>query len=259
MKKIAKILLITITFGLVAAVLGELTSKPAPAQLPPPTIPVVPVKVTNTPLPITGNVSANVTNTVPVSGNVNASQSGAWNVGVNNLPAIQNVSFNGAAQPVSFSNTASAPLFTRDVDNPARQPVFGGCDAIDQLPVSGFVSCDIHFISPTTSFTSVPAGQRLVIEYVSGAADVPTGFKPLSFGVRTGLGNGYTDVNFVTTLAGTTNINGLPLDEYQVAQQTRIYEDPGTTVHAEVFASDTSYSNPYTIIVTVTGYLVSVQ
>lgn len=60
MRKFGKILLIGLGFGLVTAVLGFLTSKPAPAQHPPH---VEPVKVTNTPLPVQGSVNANVTNT----------------------------------------------------------------------------------------------------------------------------------------------------------------------------------------------------
>jgi hypothetical protein len=47
MKKIAKNLLIPLGFGLSAAVLGFLTSKPAPAQAP---LPTIPVTVTNPPL-----------------------------------------------------------------------------------------------------------------------------------------------------------------------------------------------------------------
>jgi hypothetical protein len=46
----------------------------------------------NTPLPVTGDV------------------------GVNNFPPTQNVSFNGAAQPVTFSSTSAHPLFTSDVN-----------------------------------------------------------------------------------------------------------------------------------------------
>ena len=139
MKKITRIILAGLGLSLVTFVLAFFNSRPTSGQLPPT---VVPVRVTNTPLPVQGNVNASV------AGSVNASQNGAWNVGVNNLPAIQNVSFNGAPQPVSFPNTTAAPLFTRDVDNPARQPVLGGCDAINQLPVNGFVSCDLSFTSP---------------------------------------------------------------------------------------------------------------
>jgi hypothetical protein len=249
MKKLGKILLLALGFGLVTFTIGILTNPLTPVQATPGPAPVT---VVNTPLPVQGTVSATVT------GNVNASQNGAWNVGVSNFPATQTVSFNGVAQPVSFSNATGTPLFTRDVDNPARQPVFGGCDVINQPPTNGFVSCNIIFTSPTSSFSSVPAGQRLVIEFVSVEADVPTGTKALRFGIQTTVGNANTDVGFVpSTLIGTLNINGVNLDEYKVGQQTRIYEDTNATVRAEVLASDTT-SNPYSIFVTVTGYLVNV-
>ena len=64
MNKFARIMLITLGFGLVATATGFLTSKPVPAQLSPP---VAPVKVTNTTLPVQGAVNANVTIALPVS------------------------------------------------------------------------------------------------------------------------------------------------------------------------------------------------
>jgi hypothetical protein len=64
MKKICRILFVGLALGFVALFLGFLTGSPAPAQAP------VPVRVTNTPLPVQGSVS--VSNTVPVSGTINA-------------------------------------------------------------------------------------------------------------------------------------------------------------------------------------------
>jgi hypothetical protein len=52
------------------------------------------VKVTNTPLPITGSISSAVT------GTVSATQSGAWNVGINNTPNV-NANITNASVPVS--------------------------------------------------------------------------------------------------------------------------------------------------------------
>jgi hypothetical protein len=101
-----------------------------------------------------------------------------------------------AAAVLQLPLQASVPV--RDVTNPALQPVFGSCDAINQVPTGAFVSCNISFASPTSS--SVPAGHRLVTEFVSGEADVPTGTKPLEFGVKTALGNAYTDINFVPSM-----------------------------------------------------------
>jgi hypothetical protein len=158
MKKMAKILLIGLGFGVATAVLGFLTSKPAPAQLPPPTVPVV---VRNTPL--------------PVQGTVNASQNGAWNVGVNNFPTTQTVSFSGV-QPVSFSNTPFSPVFTRDVDN-GRNP-FQVRLVLDNtnpgaLPGCNIAQCQANF--------DVPTGKRLVIEQVSAKIQGAPGQKYMAF------------------------------------------------------------------------------
>jgi hypothetical protein len=87
-----------------------------------------------------------------------------------------------AAAVLQLPLQASVPV--RDVTNPALQPVFGSCDEINQVPTGGFVSCNISFTSLTSSFSSVPAGHRLVTEFVSGEADVPTGTKPLEFESR---------------------------------------------------------------------------
>lgn len=155
MRKFGKILLIGLGFGLVTAVLGFLTSKPAPAQHPPH---AEPVKVTNIPLP------------------VNASQNGEWSVGVNNFPAIQTVSFNGA-QPVSFANTATSPVFAQDVDNNGRIP-FQAEFVLDNtnpgtLPGCGPTQCQVNF--------DVPTGKRLVLEQVSARIQGAPGQKYLSF------------------------------------------------------------------------------
>lgn len=235
MKKMAKILLIGLGFGLVTAVLGLLTSKPTTAQLPPAPLPVVSVKVTNTPLPVQGTVNANVTNTVPVSGTV----------AVNSLPAI------------SLNNNTTSPLFVRDVDNPARQPVLGACDLI-QVSGPTFQSCDVHFATDVPAFSgfiTIPAGYRLVIEYVSGEVDLPTGTAiPSAFGVRSSLGTApafsYEDVEFDPRFNGTS----FGQDVYKIAQQTRIYEDPGANVILSVFVP---YPVTYSAYVQITGYLVS--
>jgi len=115
---------------------------------PPP--PSIPVNVTNTPLPVTGNVNANITNgSVPVSGTV----------AVSSLPPV---TLNGASS-VSVSNTSAAPLF---VDNgyTARTAIGAECDA--QFDSSGQVNC---------SLATVPAGHTLVIETITCAASVATG------------------------------------------------------------------------------------
>jgi hypothetical protein len=155
MKKFAKIMLIALGFGLVTVALGFLTSNPAPAQLPPP---VVPVKVTNTPLPVQGSVSAAVTGTVA------ASQNGAWNVGVNNLPAVQSVSFAGT-QPVSLSGTSPVSISNGPFSPIIVEPDAAAAAHADELncvfngSISGFQSGQ-----NVCTFSSIQAGQNRVVE-----------------------------------------------------------------------------------------------
>ncbi len=90
MKQYSKLMLITLSFGIVTLALSLVPSKPVGAAG------SAPVMVTNTPLPIQGPV--------------NAAQSGPWNVGIT-----------GGA--VSVANSESSPVLTRDMDNGARQPL----------------------------------------------------------------------------------------------------------------------------------------
>jgi hypothetical protein len=132
-------------FGLAAIAMD------APLAAPPPVTggPAHPVEVTNTAanpvpitapqaLPVTGSITVtgtsnvNVTNaSIPVTGSVNASQSGAWNVGITGTPTVK-VS-NDPALQTPYSNHANGSNCGTDAD-------------------------------PCT----VPAGRRLVIEYISG-------------------------------------------------------------------------------------------
>jgi hypothetical protein len=179
MNKMTKALVMVLGFGLLVVAVGVLTSKPVPAETKDPKA-SVPVTVKNT---IAEPVPTSAQGTTTIVGNVNASITNAVSLA-----------------PGTVTNTPTTPLFTRDVDNPVRQPVYGACGFPNPqvpTPTIGFLICNISFISPTSSFSSVPAGQRLVIEFVSGEADVPTGTKPLEFQIKTGLGIAYTYVRFV--------------------------------------------------------------
>lgn len=165
-------MLITLGFGLVTALIGFLTSRPATAQQPEgdehsgmirPH--VVPVNVTNTPLPVTGTV--NVGN-FPATQNVNVTNTSlavSGSVGVSSLPNV----------PLNNSNTN--PLFERNVDNPATEPfqailcygVSNGvatnrCYAAASTQPSGFSV-------PTTTTDGKPV-KALVIQFVDGGCGV---------------------------------------------------------------------------------------
>jgi hypothetical protein len=153
--------------------------------------PTVTIDPTQLPLPVQGSLG--------VSATIAATQSGGWTVGIG-------------------GNSASSPLFTRDADNPARQPFQTSlCFSVG----TGAFPCS----SKAPSFLRVPSDRRLVIEFVAGSCQ--TG--PIGGTGLTGLGLG-----IATTAGGADVIYSLPysfgLSELDIAQQTRIYADPGTSV-----------------------------
>jgi hypothetical protein len=225
MKKMAKILLIALGFGLVASVLGFLTSTPAPAQN------AVPVRVLNTPLPVQGTVNANVTNaSIPVTGTVSANINGTPNVNAtitNTVPVSGTVAVSSlpavtlsGTPTFNFSNTSATPVFA-DTDGPARSGVAATCDA----PFTGG--------QVTCTLTTVPSNKILVIETISCAAQGPIGGDPpnmalnvASIPVAGGLATGFyyhLAMQHISTTPGFT-------DNYGLTSPVTIYAAPGTSV-----------------------------
>lgn len=141
MKRFGKILGLALGFGILAAVLAYIPSRPV-AQA----AGSAPVVVTNT-----------TAQPVPVA------QSGTWNVGITGTPTVGLA--NGST--VGINNTATTPVLVRDVDNAARHAI--------QSTLSLIVP-DVSDSASGTVFT-VPTGERLVIESVSIEADAPSGQK----------------------------------------------------------------------------------
>jgi len=233
MKHFARLMLLTLGLGVVAVVVSSFPRHTAAAASDPPSLPV---RVTNTPLPVTGSVNAAVT------GTVNANITNTPSVNVSSLPAVQlaagtTVGVTGGT--FSLTNTSATPIFTRDVDNPAGQSFalslcfatgFGGCNGVPG-----------QFTVPTVvGATSAPV-RRLVIEYYS--AQCVQGASGLTLAVYTaGSANSYY---IGPWLLDSTNL-------YYSNQQTRIYADPGTIVYLNANgAPGGSVCN-----VTVSGYLV---
>lgn len=124
---------------------------------------------------------------------------------------------------VSVSNLGGTPLPVRDVDNPARQPF--QANIIEAPP----------FI-PNPVFFTVPAGKRLVIEYVS--ADIQAASQCASaprYALTTTAGGVTLEHFFYTKDAGTV---GLSVNDvrraFGLSQQTRIYADPNTQVTVDI-------------------------
>src|SRR5579863_5243669 len=225
-KKLRNGLFVVAAFAGLAGLIG-LTDPPQSAAGPGPSN----VIVVNTPLPVSGTVSAK------------AAQSGLWNVGITGTPTV-NV---GTLPAVSISGTPSVSLAPgasfRDADNAARQPFQSswGCSF-----TGGTSSC-----TDTTSIV-VPTGKELVIEFVNMFAVLPSPAKGefVSFGVaQGGITVGYIlPFNFIFDNGSVTTS--------AAGQQTRLYADPSTNVSVQ--CNVTAISASGFCSVSVSGYLVNV-
>jgi hypothetical protein len=103
--------------------------------------PAVTIDPTQLPLPVQGSLS--------VSGTIAATQSGAWNVGINGTPNV------------NVANPATAPALYLNVNDPGR------------IPYQSFTDTPTCVLSAacTASFPAVPANHRLVIQHFSGSVN----------------------------------------------------------------------------------------
>lgn len=170
-------------------------------------------------LQVSGNLNVantpnvNVTNTP----SVNAAQSGTWNVGIDS----------SAAQPVSVTSA----------DDPGRS-------AFDDSESANLNSGE----ASATVFFTVPSGKRLVIRFVSGLVDLPTGQKLIDVEVFTQLNGGFFDHRIVPTFTGPS----LSFDEFEFGQEAVIFAD--TQVAMRVTRNGTSATGAADL--TISGYLI---
>jgi hypothetical protein len=154
---------------------------------------------------------------------------------------------NSSAQPVPtvLTNTPTMkvksdtnnPVFIQDVDNPARQPFqqklnFNIADGFSEvcMPIA-----------------TVPAGKRLIIEYVSARVTIPGGHKLRALNVFTHLNGDFAYHHLVPT---PTNV----FNEYVVGQTVRLYADPNTQVN--ICAARDNGDGIAPVLATISGYLV---
>jgi hypothetical protein len=146
LKKTISIALGLLVLAGVAVVITTGTVGASPSLMPiaaaPPT-PSIPVAVTNTPLSVTGNVSATINGTPTV----NANLTGTANVNA------------------TIVNPATSPLLVRDIDA-GRSP----------YEIRLTMTIDDGSTQSQTGF-DVPSGKRLVIEHVSARVQGPAGEK----------------------------------------------------------------------------------
>jgi hypothetical protein len=164
MKRISKILVAALSFGLVAVALGFLTKSSAQAPSP--------VTVDNT---TTNPVPTSAVGTTTVSGRVSAAQlgawrvgalqSGSWSVGITNTSIPVSGSVGVSDLPANLSTTPTTPVYV-DTDRPARNGFNSQCSTGNTVDSSGQSGCTLLMI---------PAGRQVVIETVSCQAEVSTG------------------------------------------------------------------------------------
>lgn len=112
----------------------------------PPSAPVTVVNTTANPVPITAPQGIPVTGNVAVSGSINATQSGTWNVGITGTPKV----------------TIDGPVTVQPADS--------------ETPV--------QFLLTPGDCYAVPAGNRMVIEFVSASAISSAGHADATFALR---------------------------------------------------------------------------
>ncbi len=196
-----------------------------------PTPPVTPVLVTNTtdqPVPTVAQ------GTTQVSGSV----------GITGTPTVNLAS---GAQ-VALANTLTNPVLTRDVDGPAAQP-FSYFDLSGQF-TSGYAFANA---GAGAAFT-VPAGKRLVIEFVSAFAQIPGG-QNIVFGRIDTTGGQWVFVPMTHT--GSYFQAGDPVEGFVASQRMFTVLEPGTQVSPTAFRDSGTGSGIFQI--QIAGHYVNVS
>jgi hypothetical protein len=240
--------------GLIAAV----TPHSGYGQQNEPVGPVKPVKVANStaePVPVTGSV--NVQGPMTVSGTVKAEQVGDWNVGIAGTPTVNlspGATVGIAGTPtVQIGNEAANPVPVRDASN-VRQPFHRGFNVFLEEGKTG--KAHIAF--------TVPAGKRLIIEYVTANIFLPKG---QNGGVEIGTyapdvlaGPGYISQAFYRLPLQLITPNALAEDIRVGSEQVRFYAEPETEVIAGLFRYEHPGYPPGKVsaYIAISGYFVDV-
>ena len=250
MKRFIRPLVTIVGFVVVGSVMSLVTHKNAVAQNPQNT---TPVRVVNTtPIPVSGNVTstiagqvaATITNTPSVSIANTPTVTGTVSVGntptvtVGNTPTVSVSNF-PAAQPVSFSNTSTTPLFVENIAD--SNPYQNSCGSLPPGPPTPTTN-------PNCTLPAVPTGYRLIIETVSYLANSPStsNLQNAVINIANGPGDGLL-LPIIQSPSTATHIYG---DTVRVV----FFLPAGSSPHCAAFF-DTSDLN--TISCTVAGHLVA--
>ena len=178
------------------------------------------VRVINTtlePVPTAAQGTTTIAGNVGITGTPTVTLAPGANVGINGTVAVMNI--NDAAQP--FQASASADQSGTNVS--------------------------------TLNVATVPAGKRLVIEWVTMGAQVPPGQHAEILSITTSSGTGGHSHSFVIHPQPDAVIGDAI---FRANQSLRLYANPGTTVSA-LFRRNTS-AGTANWGVTISGYLVDV-
>lgn len=223
MKRFAKLFAATLMFGGLGFLMSLFPQKTANGVTP------TPVDVTNTPLPVKGDVGATILGTPSVK--------------VTSLPPL-NVNFPSSLAvsggPVTVQNPASngvaVPIITQAADNPALQPF-----QARQFQSSAFPTFTIN----------VPTGKTLVIEEVNllcNTSEALTQSQEPVMDIFTTAGGNFGTYTYAPIAAPPFNMI--------FDQLTHIYADPGSVVTIQMGGISYPTSSPGCQL-TVSGHLVS--
>ena len=210
MKRFAKLMLVGLGFALFILMMNPMPSHPAGGA---------PVTILNTPLPVTGSVSATIVGTPTVN--------------VSSVPSIN-------VQNAQNGSGVAIPLVERNADNPANQSFAMTLCSFSNSTCSS--SAPNTFVVPSSANGGESNVRRLVIEYYTAqCSGIPATVAPTVdlFVVTAGQPNFY----FIGPLL--SDGDGF----FYSNQQTRIYADAGS--HLNLAMANTGLCN-----VTISGYLV---
>jgi hypothetical protein len=158
---------------------------------------------------------------------------------------------------VTVANTTTNPVPTKATDNPARQSVvltaFVG--ASDGAGGAGGL-----MISPETGAAyTVPAGQRLVVESVTGIAEMGGGETPFTVNITFDSNvipssSEPPTIFLVPTFTGTSS----GTSAFSFASSVTTYIEPGSQLTAQ-FSRGPSNAGGAILLVTLSGHLESIQ
>jgi len=170
---------------------------------------------------------------LPVTGTVNASQSGVWNVGLQGTPNVNVANVPG----VLVGNSKTNAVWIRDA-NEAGQPAHANVSFVLNDGIS--VSSQVHIYL-------VPAGKVLVLEYASVSCFLPAGQAILAYIITAaGLLENYPMTLSPPSLG--------PGNFTSVGSSLRLYADPST--HVSMVVSRTNSVGFGSCTAVISGHLV---